>query len=78
MRNFLLVIFLLFFTQCNKNSIRGSIPIDYILIHEKIQIDLLEREYILFKPKEIKKNVILIGLHGRGGDRGRTHVENRV
>ena len=67
MKNLLLLIFLLFFMQCNKNSIRGSIPIDYILIHEKIQIDLLEREYILFKPKEIKKNVILIGLHGRGG-----------
>ncbi|HRG47104.1 MAG TPA: hypothetical protein PLX69_03085 [Leptospiraceae bacterium] len=67
MKNFLLLILLLFFMQCNKNSIRGSIPIDYILIHEKIQIDLLEREYILFKPKEIKKNVILIGLHGRGG-----------
>ena len=37
------------------------------LIHEKILIDSIEREYILFKPKQIKANAILSGLHGRGG-----------
>lgn len=53
--------------QCSKTSIRENLPVDYILIHEKIQVDSSEREYILFQPKQIKSNVILIALHGRGG-----------
>jgi polyhydroxybutyrate depolymerase len=67
MKKILFFLILLLFAQCNKNSIRGNIPIDYILIHEKILIDSIEREYVLFKPKQIKANAILIGLHGRGG-----------
>lgn len=65
--NKILFILLFIFIHCGKDSIRGNIPIDYILLHEKILIDGKEREYILFKPKEIKSNVIFIGLHGRGG-----------
>ena len=53
--------------QCSKNSVRENLPVDYVLIHHKIQIDSLEREYILFQPKQIKAEVILIALHGRGG-----------
>ncbi len=67
MKKILLLLILFFFAECSKNSLRGNIPIDYILIHEKIQIDSLEREYVLFKPKQMKANVILFGLHGRGG-----------
>ncbi len=67
MRKILLFLILLLFTQCSKNSLRGNIPIDYILIYEKIQIDSIEREYVLFKPKQMKANAILFGLHGRGG-----------
>ncbi|HMV45971.1 MAG TPA: hypothetical protein PK079_22895 [Leptospiraceae bacterium] len=65
--NKILIILLFIFLHCGKDSIRGNIPIDYILLHEKILINEKEREFILFKPKEIKSNIILIGLHGRGG-----------
>lgn len=67
MKKKLFFLLLLFLIQCSKDSIRGNIPIDYILIHEKMQVDQVEREYIIFQPKVIKQNVILIGLHGRGG-----------
>lgn len=68
MKQILFILMFLFLTQCSKTSLRGSnIPIDYILLHEKILIDSIEREYVIFQPKAIKQNVILIGLHGRGG-----------
>lgn len=67
MRNIILLILFFLFFQCSQKSIRGNIPIDYIILHEKILIDSIEREYVIFQPKVIKQNVILIGLHGRGG-----------
>lgn len=66
--NKILLSFLLFSVfQCSKNTVREKLPIDYILIHEKMKIDSTEREYTLFQPKQIKANVILFALHGRGG-----------